>query len=286
MASGGMMPEIQRIGGVVLEYIECTHCGKRYAANDKIRASEGKFVRCKNCLEKFMIVVHDSEKRGIASESDEFDATGGWDPTLTAPPHEAVALDDSKQDTPQPADKAPEDDSMIEWDPSLTMPAHDASDDESSEDDPLSEEEIQAQAEAALAKARQEKKKKIILYAVLGVVFILLALSLYMAFPVDEEAQVTTTQVKAVKRISPEEIDKNSPKCRAAAARQWLLDYQAMHEDYDAKTFVNMLEQAQFRMDDVKQVCKSPKILGNILEAATAGEKPDWFAKEIETYTR
>jgi predicted Zn finger-like uncharacterized protein len=274
-----------------LEYIECTHCGKRYAASEKIHASEGKFVRCKNCLEKFMIVVHDSEKRGLASDDDNFDATGGWDPTLTAPPHDAVNLDaeQNQSDTDSIASdhdtsSTDEDDSVIEWDPSLTMPTADAEQDE--EEAQLSDEEIQAKAEAALADAKKEKQKKIILFVVLGVVLMLLALTLYMALSGDEEQNIAPQHALAPKPLSLEELDKNSPKCRAAAARQWLLDYKAMHDDYDANTFIHMLEQSQYRADDVKKACKSPTLLKKILDAATAGNKPEWISKEIATYTR
>ena len=274
-----------------MEYIECTHCGKRYAANEKIHASEGEFVRCKNCLEKFMIVVHDSEKRGLASDDDELGATGDWDPTLTAPPQDAAALagheqsEESEQDIAQPVSESNEDDSVMEWDPSLTMPTND-SENEDDEAEQLSDEEIQAQAEASLAAVKQEKKKKIILYSVLGATLVLLALTLYMAFLGNEEEQAVSTQVETVKHISPEELDKDSPECRAAAARQWLLDYKAMHGNYDAQTFENMLEQSQFRTDDVRKACKAPRLLKNILDTATAGERPDWFAKEIQTYSK
>jgi hypothetical protein len=229
-----------------------------------------------------MVVVYDTEK---------IEAEDGWDPTLTAPPHDAVNLDaeQNQSDTDSmasdhDASSTDEDDSVMEWDPSLTMPTADTDEDEQEEQ--LSDEEIQAKAEAALAAIKQEKKKKIILFVVLGATLTLLALTLYMALSGDEEPDAATTSVVAPKHLSPEELDKNSPECRAAAARQWLLDYKAMHEDYDAKTFVTMLEQSQYRTDDVKKACKAPSLLKKILDAATAGNKPEWLSKEIETYGR
>jgi len=64
-----------------LEYIQCTHCNKRYAANEKARAAVGKFTPWRNCKEEFLVVILDTEARGedqnitISSE--------GWDPSQT-----------------------------------------------------------------------------------------------------------------------------------------------------------------------------------------------------------
>jgi hypothetical protein len=91
-----------------MEYIECTHCEKRYAVNSQIKASEGEFAKCKSCHDKFLIVIHDSEKiEANQPDEDEFDATIGWNPTLTVPP------------------TATGENASSDWNPSLTMPDED-----------------------------------------------------------------------------------------------------------------------------------------------------------------
>ncbi len=264
-----------------MEYIECTHCGKRYAANEKIKNAAGEFVRCKNCLEKFMIVVRDSKERDKDAKEPNLNATSGWDPTLTAPPHEAVTPEATTQESSKEENEEQES-QEIDWDPSLTMPEAEANNEEESE--ALSEEESQAKAEEALAAIQQDKKKKMMMLGLLGAVLILLALTLYMALSGEEE--VVQQQTHVAKHVSPQELDKQSSECRIAAARQWLLDYKAMHDSYDAKTFINMLKQSESREEALLASCKTPDLSNIILDAATAGEKPEWFATEIQAIAR
>ena len=67
-----------------MEYIQCTHCGKRYEVSEQIRAAAGQFTTCKACDEKFLIVVH-SGKRLKETKDEDVISTGGWDPSLTMP---------------------------------------------------------------------------------------------------------------------------------------------------------------------------------------------------------
>ena len=279
-----------------MDYIECTHCGKCYAVNDKIRNSEGDFVRCKNCLEKFMLVIHDANKRGVSTDKKSFNATEGWDPTLTAPPQDAEALKNSdiplreepkdfpEQEVEAVAESAERENNVVDWDPSATMPEAPAEQD-GIEEEALSDEEAQTKAEAVLREIQQAKKKKLVVYGILAATMILLVFSLYMAFPGDETHDLVQTK-QVAPHLNPEDIDKKSEACRTAAARQWILDDKAMHENYDAKTFMQMLKQAENREADVKSVCKNPRLLKAILDAATLGETPDWFAAEVQAISR
>jgi len=262
-----------------LQYIECTHCGKRYAVNKKIVSSEGDFVRCKNCLEKFMIVVHDSDKRGLASESDEFDAAEGWDPTLTLPPQNADDLMSGKASSSR-SEKTDSDE--MDWDPSQTMPEVDTSAVDDSDDEQLSDEEIQAKSEAALAAVKKEKKKKLFMGGILSLTLLLLGLSLYVAL-FDNVQQIAPVQQAEKKRLSPEVLDKNSPECRMAAAQQWMLDNRMMNTDYTGEVFIQLLEKAESQKAELKKVCKNSLLSKQILDSATAQEQPDWFAAEIQT---
>ncbi len=264
-----------------MEYIECTHCGKRYAVNDKIRASEGEFARCKNCLEKFMIVVQDSKERDEDTKEQNLNATSGWEPTLTAPPHQAIMLKaDDKKTLAEDNDEVEAQE--IDWDPSLTMPEVEVRNEEESET--LSDEEAQAKAEQVLASIQQEKKKKLIMFGLLGAVLILLALTLYMVLSGEEK--VIQQQTAFIKRATPQELDQQNTECRIAAARQWLLDYSAMHDNYDTKTFINMVKQSESRVDALSNSCKTPDLSNIILDAATVGDKPEWFAAEIQAISR
>ncbi|MDX8380784.1 MAG: hypothetical protein R8M14_01575 [Ghiorsea sp.] len=263
-----------------MQYIKCTHCGKRYAVNEKIIKSEGDFVRCKNCLEKFMIVVHDSEKHGLETEDDGAEATEGWDPTLTLPPHNAEDLI-RKETHPSPSGGISSDSDEMDWDPSQTMPEVDTSavDDE---EEALSDEEIQAKAEAALAAVKKEKKKKLLMGGILGVTLLLLVLTLYMAL-FDDAEQIQSVKQTTAKHVSPEVLDKNSSECRMAAAKLWHLDNRAMNTDYSGEVFLELIEKTQSQEALLGRMCKNRLLSKQILEAATAQKQPEWFASEIQT---
>ena len=251
-----------------MEYIECTHCGKRYAVNDKIRKSAGDFARCKNCFEKFLLVIRDSDDFGIETKDEGFNATEGWNPTLTVPP---------------PTEQDEADDGG--WDPSLTMPEE--SQEESASYEPsLDDEQMQEKAQKTLAAIQAKKKKMLINYILLGVVLLLLGISLYMVFFAGTEKTATTSATKVEKRATVQELDKANPDCRQAAAKQWLLDYKAMHGQYSGKEFVDMLHETEKQSMQVQQVCKNKRLLNTIITAATNNEKPDWFASEIQTYSK
>ncbi|MDX8394820.1 MAG: zinc-ribbon domain-containing protein [Mariprofundaceae bacterium] len=47
----------------MMEYIQCSHCQKKYSVNDKVRASAGKKIRCKACEKPFEIVVLDVQEK-------------------------------------------------------------------------------------------------------------------------------------------------------------------------------------------------------------------------------
>jgi len=247
--------------------------------NEKIIKSEGDFVRCKNCLDKFMIVVHDSEKHGLETEDEGFEATEGWDPTLTLPPHNA---EDLMREEKHPSPSEDKDNDEMDWDPSQTMPEVDTSAADASEEEALSDEEIQAKAEAALAAIKKEKKKKLFMGGILGIALLLLALTLYMAL-FNDAKQVQSVKQTAEKHVSPEVLDKNSSECRMAAAKLWHLDNRAMNTDYSGEVFLELIDKTQSQEALLGRMCKNRQLSKQILEAATAQKQPEWFAFEIQT---
>ncbi len=247
-----------------MKYIECPSCHKRFGATPKMCNDEGRFVRCKVCLEKFKIVIYSID---VSQDDEKFET--GWDPTLTAPPHQAAEL--------QPADTSMDSGERAE-EPSHTTP--EASMREELKQGMLPDEGTRAQAEDNLTSSPQSKR--VIASIVFAVAAALFALTLYMAVSGNEEQDLATQHVAPVARFTAEEVDKQSLACRTAAARQWLLDYKAMHEDYDAQAFVSMLKQTEDSAEAVQAACKNPSLLQSIIDAATQGKRPDWFAAEIQ----
>ncbi len=72
-----------------MEFIQCPHCQKQYAVNDKLRAAVGKRIRCKHCTQAFQIIIQQASQTEAST------------PAASAPQTEMV-------EAPQPVPKLPE----------------------------------------------------------------------------------------------------------------------------------------------------------------------------------
>jgi len=230
-----------------MEYIQCTHCGKRYEVSEQIRAAAGQFTTCKSCHEKFLIVVHSGEKQKEIKDEDVV-STGGWDPSLTMPEEE--------QEDTKAEDQAVE--------------------------DYLSDEDDGAQVLAAL---QAKRKKQQMLYALIAVVVCGMVAGAWFFLQQDDNLPATAVNQKVATKVqlSAKEMDMKNAECRQAAAVQWLLDRKVMHSQYSADAFVRMLKLSDEQSAQVRKVCKNPQVIQEIIKAATGEVKPDWFKVEIET---
>ncbi len=228
-----------------MDYIECTHCGKQFAITEEIKAAEGKLVPCDACKKKFKIVINSEETNAAGLKRKPMISDEDWDPNITMP-----ASEGRERGAAQPAD-------------------------EQSLDDGDEGAEVLAQLQAA-------RKKKVLIYAGLGLAVLLLLMSAVMIFTADEKV---SQPVAAVKKEAPKKVvvkDENNPACKQEAAKQWLIDYQAMHGEYSAEEFVRILKRSQTQAESVNEKCTRPTIIKEIIAAATAGKKPEWFEAEIE----
>ncbi|MDQ7002982.1 MAG: hypothetical protein Q9N02_09920 [Ghiorsea sp.] len=230
-----------------MEYIQCTHCGKRYEVSEPIRAAAGKFTACKACDEKFLIVVH-SEKKLQEIEDEDVAPEGGWDPSLTMP-------EDENRDV-SPKDQAVEDG----WG--------------DGEDD----------GAKILAALQAKRKKKQMMYALIALFVCGIIAGVWFLLQDDSQQVVATTSQKTPVKVqlSAKALDMNNAACREAAAMQWLLDNKVMHSSYSAEDFVRMLKLSEEHTAEIHKLCKDTHVTQDIIKAATEQTKPDWFKAEIE----
>ena len=228
-----------------MEHIQCTHCGKRYAVSDKVRQSEGQFTTCKSCKEKFLIVIHDGSNEPLVEAPDEI-SSAGWDPSLTMP-----SEDDEESEKGRPEEQSLDDDD----------------------------------GEEVLEALKSERQKKIRLYALIGVVICLILVGIYFLLAGDENKGQSVVQTSSKTEAKIEQSakiqDENNSDCKTAAASQWLIDYKAMHGEYSGSEFVRLLKVNETQTAIVREHCKNANIIQDIIDAATAGEKPSWIATEI-----
>ena len=88
-----------------MEFIQCTHCDKKYAVNDRVRAAVDRVINCKICNEKFKVVImDDSDNESIEIKVDS--------PSPKSEPK------------PQPAAKSPNEALISEFTAQLQTPEH------------------------------------------------------------------------------------------------------------------------------------------------------------------
>jgi len=230
-----------------MEYIQCTHCGKRYEVSEQIRAAAGQFTTCKACHEKFLIVVHSGEKLEETKDEDVV-STGGWDPSLTMP--EADSKDVAEED--------------------------------GSAEDFLSDEDDEGAQVLATLQAKRKKQQMMYALVALVVVIMLAGGWFFLQESSHQTATMANQQVSTKIQLSAKEIDMKNVECRQAAAMQWLLDSKVMHTNYSAEAFVRMLKLSEQQTAQVRKVCKNTQVTQEIIKAATNKEKPAWFKAEIE----
>ena len=230
-----------------MEYIQRTHCGKRYEVSEQIRTDAGKFTTCKACHKKFLIVVH-SGKRLQETKDEDVVSTGGWDPSLTIPE------DDSK----------------------------DVAEENSSLEDFFGDEDDDGAQVLATLQAKRKKQQMMYAFVALVVVIMLIGGWFFLQEGSHQTATTVGQQVSTKVQLSAKEIDMNNVECRRAAAMQWLLDSKVMHTNYSAEAFVRMLKLSEQQTAQVHKVCKNTQVTQEIIKAATNKEKPGWFKAEVE----
>lgn len=236
----------------MVDYIQCTHCGKRYAVSGEIRDAEGQFTVCQACKEKFIIVVHSPQtKAEKLLENEDVVSTGDWDPSLTMPKRDRD--DGSEENQPEQfVDNEDDDDG--------------------------------AQIPRALQTSRKKKQR---LYIAVGLGGAMLLTTLWFVLMNEEVVAPPERATEAIKNASQmaqsvKVHDANNGECRQAAAQKWLIDYRAMHSNYSGEEFVRILKMSDQQTVKVHQFCKNKTIIQDIVAAATAQEKPDWLKAEIQ----
>jgi len=232
-----------------LEYIQCTHCSKKYGVNDKIRAAVGRDTPCKACHETFSIVLHGGE---VLAEDLSVVREGGWDPSFTMPSTEVQSVSSKKDEGSSQAGEGEEGEL------------------------------------AAFIKAKKNKKQQQIWMTAGLAVSALLGLAIFFFLGgepdlVTQVSNITHSAEKKAQQTLPSKLeDKDKPECRQAAAAQWVLDARVMHGSYDAEEYIALLKRSQLQTAQVRMLCSDTQVIQHILKSATEEYKPLWFEAELK----
>jgi len=263
-----------------MEYIQCTHCHKKYRVTDQVRAASGRVVKCKACGEAMKIVIFES-------------------PADVAPAAQVIDSQNIKH-TDELQDSSP------------TPPKSR----ESKPDEKTLNDGRQRHAAAQVSQTAG-RKKKITLSAVLG--GLIVAGSIYGFFQGRSHQANDLHHVAVLKQVSkadqktapsqakvshdnlPEQtahsdiqpqdtaINHNavsySSACKEAAARQWINDFTLSHGQQNGADEIRLLDQGVQNSALIRQHCGGSNVVFEVLQAAQKGVPPAWLAKTVSDMT-
>ena len=246
-----------------MEYIQCTHCSKKYGINDKVRAAAGRSIACKGCGESFEIVIFETPSPSMPEKNQAAAKNEILEPTAK----------EAKNNNPQP---------------------------ERQETNSTQSEHKKTKVRQTKTRLKDAEKKKLSPSMLLGVAII--AISVYMFYQdrsVDIGQPFVATEMpkpnpKPIEHVAlaPEEVvPASAPKafihqelseaCKDIAAQQWVIDYTMMHGIPEKSEYVRMLDEGVQNTAEIREKCGSSSIVQEVLATATKGVPPKWLEMHV-----
>jgi len=263
-----------------LEYIQCSHCDKKYGVNDKIKAATGKQIRCKHCHAVFDIVIHSDHQSPEPQQ------------------HEPAASE-------QPPETEPE-----------TRPANATGSTDINETELRKGESDAAKTDEDQTLHEEPEKKKVNIQAlisiVLGITLICASVGGYlflnkpelfglsgqtapkpviprnlvnpMATDLPRPATSDQDSASAAKHNSaPTHQSEQSQKmCRDLSADYWIRTRLLATAKLDANTYMALLNMNLDQAQEIRKLCKQKALVAQLAEAARNNKEPQWIKTEID----
>jgi len=278
-----------------LEFIQCPHCQKKYAANDQLRAAVGKKIRCKHCSQGFEIQLQ------------------------KLPP------------TPQTSESVPEE-PIVKTEESIS--ASTAHEQPLQQEQKEKQAEKKKPNSAVAKKVTKKLNIQLLITIVLLIVLIGGAIGAYLFFnkdnlftdsatpktesiiphdlikPIDIKSTapkatkktpitkqnvshqskpiVTAPVPKAPQQAIPERVQQSSENiplsqtCKDISADYWLRTHTLATVSMDTATYMKLLNQNLEQANAIRTVCKDKRLISKIAKAARVNQKPSWIESEID----
>jgi len=232
-----------------MEYIQCTHCSKKYGINDKVRAAAGRNITCKGCGESFKIVIFETPTPSMPKANQAAAKNESLEPTVkerssTQPerkktiPHQSKTNHKKKKLSPSMLLGV----AIIAF--SIYMFYQDRNFDV-------------GQPFVATETAKPTPKPSE--HSPLA--------------PAEEEAPINKPKVLIHQDLSEA--------CKNISAQQWVMDYTMMHGMPEKSEYVRMLDESVQNTAEIRKKCGSSSIVQEVLATATKGAPPKWLEKHV-----
>ena len=245
-----------------MEYIQCSHCQKKYRVNDQVRAAVGRMVSCKDCGHPIEIVIIDSadEKKdqveNAAVEKDP-DTAPDTEPKASIPSEGATSRASiAKASASLPPEKKRPKKLTISAVLGIVIVAASVYVFYQGRNEQMT---VLADSAAHQAEVTEEAPRDE---------------PLSPAEP--EEKQVTTVDGQ------PKPF---SDSCKQIAASQWLIDYSMTHGTPKSDAYMHMLDQSVSNNAEIRKRCGAARVVSEIVKTAQKGVPPEWLIQQINEMT-
>jgi len=233
-----------------MEYIQCSHCNKKYGVNDKVRAAAGRNITCKACGNPFEIVLFETPSPSIPETNQD------------AAKNETIESTSEEQDSPK---KQPKKRRNTRAD---------------AESEPLEKKRVSPSMLLGIA---------IVVLSVyvfyqdrsidIGKPFV----ATETPKPSNKPASTFIHEEEAPINTEAQDISqtKLSEACKAIAAQEWVIDYTMMHGMPDSNEYVHSIDESIQNTAEIRKICGGASIVQEILSTATEGIPPKWLEKHV-----
>jgi len=282
-----------------LEYIQCPHCEKKYAVNDRIKASVGKQIRCKHCQATFSIIIQHTTGKEEVQEQQTVEASSSVVKTVVAAQPEVTKVPDANEKPPHE-------------DISPTKPVK------------------------KKASGKKPLNLQLIITIVLAVILIIGSIAAYLFInnpelfnppakkesshiiepvipaidpfampiipalkseqaaeqaaaspPVDQnDSGVVTTAIEpamATANNQPEgTVHTATQACKDAAAKHWVRTYKLAHTRLSGEAYYTLFDEGVKQTDELRTLCKDNSLVASLTTAANEKIIPEWIRLETQ----
>jgi len=234
-----------------MEYIQCSHCHKKYGINDKIRAAAGRQITCKHCQQAFEITIFETPSPSLPNEKKPVVESTN----ITATPQEKM-----------PPHKPPKQRRKTTTDPTKTEPINTKK---------LSPSMLLGVAIIAVSMYVFYQDRNV---------------EIGQPFVATESPKPTAKASNAVSHREEDSAKREtktivhstlSEACKAISAQEWVIDYTMMHGMPDGNEYVHSIDESIQNTAAIREKCGSSKIVQEVLASAKEGMPPKWLEKHI-----
>ncbi len=234
-----------------MEYIQCSHCNKKYGINDKVRAAAGRNIVCKGCGESFKIVIFET-------------------PTASM----------------QATNKAAVENETIEPSAKKTTPKQTArkENNEPKREANLKDLEKKKFSPSMLLGVAIIAISIYVFYADrsidIGEPFVATETP-KPNIQATNHPTLTPEEVSLVSKPKKNVLQELPEACKAIAAQEWVMDYTMMHGVPEKSEYARMLDESVQNTAEIRKKCGGANIVREVLASATKGIPPKWLEMHV-----